>query len=32
MALFEWDAKKNKANKEKHGISFEDASKDKSPS
>jgi uncharacterized protein len=27
MALFEWDEKKNKTNKEKHGISFEDASK-----
>ncbi len=27
MALFEWDQKKNKANKEKHGLSFEDASK-----
>lgn len=27
MALFEWDEKKNKRNKGKHGISFEDASK-----
>ncbi len=27
MALFEWDENKNKSNKEKHGISFEDASK-----
>ena len=23
--LFEWDEKKNKANKKKHGIAFEDA-------
>lgn len=22
MALFEWDQKKNKANEEKHGLSF----------
>ena len=27
MALFEWDQKKNKANEEKHGLSFEDATK-----
>jgi len=27
MALFEWDERKNKTNKAKHGISFEDASK-----
>lgn len=27
MALFDWDEKKNKANKEKHGLSFEDAKK-----
>jgi len=27
MALFEWDESKNKSNLEKHGISFEDASK-----
>ena len=27
MPLFEWDEKKNKSNKEKHGISVEDASK-----
>jgi uncharacterized DUF497 family protein len=25
MAFFEWDENKNQANKEKHGISFEDA-------
>ena len=25
MAIFEWDKKKDKANQEKHGISFEDA-------
>ena len=27
MALFEWDEKKNKANEEKHGLRFEDATK-----
>ena len=27
MARFEWDEQKNKSNKEKHGISFEDARK-----
>ena len=27
MAIFEWDQKKNKANEEKHGLSFEDATK-----
>lgn len=27
MALFEWDEKKNKANEEKHGLTFEDATK-----
>ena len=26
MIIFEWDEKKNKANIEKHGISFEEAS------
>ena len=25
MALFEWDKKKDQANQEKHGVSFEDA-------
>lgn len=27
MALFEWDEKKNKANENKHGLTFEDATK-----
>jgi uncharacterized DUF497 family protein len=27
MSFFEWDEKKNEANKQKHGLSFEDASK-----
>lgn len=27
MALFEWDQKKNEINVEKHGLSFEDATK-----